>query len=135
MLARGVEKIFYHAGTCDGLNRDSMQGIFYEYGGTPHKGYAAQAVMASLFTPACRFVKRLDMGEGVRGYLFRDGERLVACVWAPSGAKPRPLHLANDRMQLLDLMGRPQSARQFTPDGTPVYIVADGMGESEFKLQ
>ncbi len=135
MLAGGVEKIFYHAGTCDGLNRDSMQGIFYEYGGTPHKVYAAQAVMASLFTPACRFVKRLDVGEGVRGYLFRDGERVVACVWAPSGAKPRPLHLANDRMQLLDLMRRPQSARRFTPDGTPVYIVADGMGKSEFKLQ
>ncbi len=75
-LANGVDKIFYHAGTCDGVNRDSLQGIFYEYAGQPHKIYAAQAVMSHLLTPTGKFVKRLKLGEGVKGYLFRDGEQI-----------------------------------------------------------
>jgi len=41
LMAGGVEKIFYHAGTCDGVNRDSLQGIFFEYAGEPHKVYTA----------------------------------------------------------------------------------------------
>lgn len=45
-LAGGVEKIFYHAGTCDAINSDRMQGIFFECAGAPHKIFAAQALMA-----------------------------------------------------------------------------------------
>jgi hypothetical protein len=134
MLAGGVEKIFYHAGTCDGIDRDSMQGIFYEYAGEPHKIYAAQAVLAHLFTPTCQFVKRLPLDHGTRGYLFRDGQRLVGVVWNPSKTHAPPLRLADDKMQLWDLMGRPQDACQFTPSGTPVYVIADGLAEERFRV-
>lgn len=134
MLAGGVEKVFYHAGTCDGIDRDSMQGIFYEYGGQPHKIYAAQAVLAHLFTPSCQFVKRLPLEHGVKGYLFRDGPRRFGVVWAPAKARPVPLRLANAKMQLWDLMGREQSERHFTPNGTPVYVVAEGLEEDGFRL-
>ena len=132
MFANGVAKIFYHAGTCDGVNTDSLQGIFYEYAGQPHKIYAAQAVMAHFFTTACRFVTKLSLGEGVRAYLFRDGARRFAVVWAPAGAKPGKIALADDKLQLWDLMGRPQKARAFTPDGTPVYVVAEGISDEAF---
>ena len=129
MFAGGVDKIFYHAGTCDGLNRDSLQGIFYEYAGEPHKIYAAQAVMAHLFTPSSKFVKRLTLGEGVHAYLFRDGPRTVAVVWAVAGAKPEPIRVVNENVQVWDLMGRPQLPRRFTPTGTPVYLIGDGLSD------
>jgi hypothetical protein len=132
MFAGGVEKIFYHAGTCDGLNRDSLQGIFYEYAGQPHKIYAAQAVMAHLLTPGCRFVKRLSLGDGLRGYLFRDGKRHVAVVWAPAG-EPEPVRIEGDKIQPWDLMGRPQRSRHFTPTGTPVYLVSEGLSDDAFE--
>lgn len=132
MLAGGVEKIFYHAGTCDGINSDSLQGIFYEYAGAPHKIYAAQAVMAHLFTPATKFVKRLALGPGIRGYVFRDDERALAVVWATSDAEPKPIRLADERVAIWDIIGRPQSAREFTPSGTPVYLLASGAAEDAF---
>jgi len=135
MFAGGVEKVFYHAGTCDAVNSDSLQGIFYEYAGCPHKIYAAQAVMSHLLTPTARFVKQLPLGDGLKGYLFRDGRRLVAVVWATAEAKPRPIRLASDEMQLWDLMGRPQPSRQFTPSGTPVYIISDDLPDEAFQLE
>ena len=132
-FANGVEKIFYHAGTCGGINSGSLQGVFFGYGGQPRKIYAAQAVMAHLLTPTCRFVKKLALGEGVRAYLFRDGQRLVCVVWAPKAGKPRPITLADGKLVLWDLMGRPQSAREFTPSGTPVYLLADGLTDAAFE--
>ncbi len=131
-LANGVDKIFYHAGTCDGVNADSLQGIFFEYDGQPHQIYAAQAVMSHLLTTGCRFVRKLPLGEGVRACLFRDAARCLAVVWAPRDAKPQTVRLANDKLELWDLMGRPQKARAFTPDGTPVYVVADGLTAEAF---
>jgi len=131
MFAGGVDKIFYHAGTCDGLNRDSLQGIFYEYAGQPHKIYAAQAVMSHLFTPTCQFAKRLALGDDVKAYLFRDGQRTVAVVWAPT-AKPGPIRVESDKIQLWDIMGRPQRPRRFTPSGTPVYLVGEGLSDEAF---
>ncbi len=132
-FANGVDKIFYHAGTCGGINSDSLQGVFFKYGGQPKKIYAAQAVMAHLFTPTCRFVKKLALGEGVRAYLFRDGERLFCVVWAPKSGKPRAVRLADEKLVLWDLMGRPQKEREFTPSGTPVYVLADGLSDAAFE--
>jgi hypothetical protein len=133
MFANGVEKVFYHAGTCAGINNDSLQGVFYKYGGLPHRIYPAQAVMAHLFTPTCRFVKKLPLGQGVRGYLFRDGQKLLGVVWATRGAKPSKLQLTNAKVQVWDIMGRPQSARDFTPGSAPVYLIADGLSDADFE--
>ena len=98
-LANGVDKVFYHAGTCPGINADNLEGVFYEYGGQPRKIYAAQAVMAFFLTPGAKFVKKLPLGPTVRGYLFRDGQRLVAVVWSPSRAGAAPIRVkdAEDR--------------------------------------
>ena len=133
MFSRGVQRIFYHAGTCDGIDRDSMQGIFYEYGGTPHRVYTAQAVMAHLLGPDCKPAGSLDLGPGVRAYVFTAPSQTLAVVWAPAVAKPGPIRLADQRLELLDLMGRPMPSRTFTPDGTPVYVVGAGLSEKTFK--
>ncbi len=131
-LANGVDKIFYHAGTCDGVNRDSLQGVFFEYAGQPHAIYAAQAVMSHLFTTSCRFARKLSLGDGVRAYQFRDGPRGFAVVWAPAGVKAKPVALANERLMAWDIMGRPQKGRTFTPGGTPVYVVGEGVDDEAF---
>lgn len=132
-FAGGVEKVFYHAGTCDALNRDSLQGIFFEYAGTPHKIYAAQAVMSHLLTPQMRFVERLALGEGVRGYLFGDGQRLVAVLWAARGANAPTIRLADPRLQLCDVMARPQRTDRFTPTETPVYLIGQGLSPQQLR--
>jgi hypothetical protein len=133
-LANGVDKVFYHAGTCPGINADNLEGVFYKYGGQPRKIYAAQAVMASFLTPSAKFVKKLSLGPAaVRGYLFRDGQRLVAAVWSPGSAKAAPIRVKEPKIQVLDLMGRPQLSRDFTPSGTPVYLIGDGLLEEAFE--
>jgi len=132
-LANGVDKIFYHAGTCDGLNQDSLQGIFFEYGGTPHKIYAAQAVLAHWLTPTAHFVRRLPLAAPVRAYLFRDGERLVCVIWADRDDAVQAIELANDKIAVGDLMGRPQTVRRLTPSGTPMYLTASGLTDDEFQ--
>ncbi len=77
LLANGVEKIFYHAGTGSGINHDNLFTMFLRYGSEPYKSYASQAVQAKLLTPSCKFVKRLLPGEPLRAYLFHDAERAV----------------------------------------------------------
>jgi len=131
-LANGVEKFFYHAGTCDSVNRDSLQGIFYEFGPEPHAVYAAQANLARRFTPVCRFVKKLDRGEGVRAYLFHDGQGLFCVVWA-RGGKARKLRLTDDALRLTDLMGKTQKTREFTPGEMPVYVIGYGLSVEQFE--
>jgi len=133
MFANGVEKIFYHAGTCAGINADSLQGVFYEYGGEPHKIYAAQAVMAQVFSPTCRFIKLLALGDGIKAYLFRDEDRLVAVVWAVGDARPKVICLRSKKLSLLDIMGRKQAMREFVASGTPVYVIGEGIAARDFE--
>lgn len=132
-FANGVDKIFYHAGTCDGLNQDSLQGIFFEYGGTPHKIYAAQAAMAHFLTPTTKFVSRLTLAAPTRAYLFRDGDRLVCVIWAENTKTAKEISLGNDKVRILDLMGQPLAGRRFTPDSTPVYVTASGLTDDKFR--
>ncbi len=132
-LANGVDKVFYHAGTCPGINADNLEGVFYKYGGQPRKIYAAQAVMASFLTPSAKFVKKLSLGPAVRGYLSRDGERLVAVVWSPASAKAAPIRVTEPKIGIMDLMGRAQPSGDFTPSGTPVYLVANGLSDEAFE--
>jgi len=132
LFAGGADKIFYHAGTCDGLNRDSLQGIFFEYGGTPHKIYAVQAVMSHLLTARSQFVKRLHFDPATRAYLFRDEARLVCVLWSTAAEQGRSIQLSDDRIQLLDLAGRTQQGRTVVTSETPVYLVAEGLTSEQF---
>lgn len=51
LLANGVEKIFYHAGTGSGINHNNLWTMFLRYQSEPYKAYASQAVQAKLLTP------------------------------------------------------------------------------------
>ena len=127
LAAAGVEKFFNHAGCADSLNRDAMQGIFFEYGGTPHKVYAAQAVLAQVLTPERKFAGKMTLGEGIYAYLFADKNSAVAVVWAPFTKVTKQVKLTGNKLVLWDIMGRPQKTKSFTPGETPFYVVGKGM--------
>jgi hypothetical protein len=90
-------------------------------------------VLAHLLTPACRFVGELEMDEDVRGYLFREGDRLAAIVWATHGTRPEPIAVTHPDIAIWDLMGRRMAARQFAPSDVPVYLVGHGLSEVAFR--
>ena len=130
MFANGVEKIFYHAGTCAGVNSDNLQGVFFEYAGEPHKIYAAQAVMASIFTPDCRFVKRLSLGDALKGYLFHEGKRLFAVVWSMRDTNSTSIELSNSKLKVWDIMGREVKGNKLPVTGTPLYLIGNDVNAS-----
>ncbi|MGO8752010.1 MAG: carbohydrate binding domain-containing protein [Thermoguttaceae bacterium] len=134
LLANGVDKIFYHAGTCGEINRANLEGVFYQYGGEPQKIYAAQAVMAHLLTPNCRPVKRLPLAGTARGYLFRDGEATIGILWDPSrGRAEAAIELSDARLKIWDVVGRPQSTHHVALSGAPVYVLGCGQSDAEFE--
>jgi hypothetical protein len=133
LLANGVEKIFYHAGTGSGINHNNLWTMFLRYQSEPYKAYASQAVQAKLLTPRAKFVKRLWPGKPLWGYVFHDAERAVAVVWAPAGAKPKQVQLTGTKLELWDMMGRPQSARTFTPSESPMYVIGEGISAAELE--
>lgn len=133
MFAHGVEKLFFHAGTGSAINHGNLWTMFLRYGNKPFKNYASQAVMAKLLTPDCKFVKKLLPDQPVKAYLFSDGKRTVGVVWATANEKPKPIELTNARLQVWDLVGRPQVPRTLTPSETPVYIVGEGISADEFE--
>lgn len=133
LLANGVAKIFYHAGTGSGINHNNLWTMFLRYGSEPYKSYASQAVQAKLLTPRSKFVKRLWPGEPLWACVFHDTERAVAVVWAPAGTKAKPIQLAGTKLQLWDMMGRPQSVRTFTPSESPMYVIGDGVSAAELE--
>ncbi|KPJ53427.1 MAG: hypothetical protein AMS16_05335, partial [Planctomycetes bacterium DG_58] len=73
LLKHGVRKIFYHAGTSTGLNRDNIQGVFFRFDGEPRKIYAAVAAFNELFSPTVQFVKDVSRPGVFRALVFRDG--------------------------------------------------------------
>ena len=107
--------------------------MFYEYGGEPHKIYAAQAVMSGLLSPASQFVRKLRLGEFVRGYLFRSDQDIVAVVWAPGSGGHLRIALKDDRLRVLDIMGRQLSERKFRPAEAPFYILGEDVPGEDFE--
>lgn len=133
MFAHGVEKLFFHAGTGSAINHGNLWTMFLRYGNEPFKNYPTQAVMAKLLTPDCKFVKKLLTDQPVKAYLFNDGKQSVGVIWTTKGETPKPVQLANAKLQLWDLVGRPQAPRSVTPSESPVYIIGEGVSAEDFE--
>ena len=119
-FAHGVRKIYFHAGTCGQINSPDAGGIFFEYGGTPRKMYAAAAALTRLLgTPdECMGV---IAGQDAQAYLFRVGSRCVAIVWAKDGHE-KTITWPSD-CHSFDVMGN--SIESTVPmTSSPIYVVA-----------
>ncbi|MGE5295367.1 MAG: hypothetical protein ACM3VT_11115 [Solirubrobacterales bacterium] len=121
LCAAGVQKVFYHAGTCDALNQNNAGNIFFEYGGAPRKQYAAQAALARLLGPDVEFVRKWTQIEGIQAFEFRSRGRSVVVLWSGRSIGS-PLKVPAG-YRVLDLMGNPLPAGEVTVNDVPVYWV------------
>lgn len=121
--AYGVRKTFYHAGTCAALHRSSAGNMFFDYGGTPRKQYAAQAALSRLLGPDFEFVRKWDEPEWLVAYEFRSRGRTVVILWTRETdvpALPVP-----EGYTALDLMGSPLPQGQLLLGDVPVYLTTE----------
>ncbi|MFN3420656.1 MAG: hypothetical protein ACK40X_02880 [Armatimonadota bacterium] len=119
-FANGGAKIFLHAGTCGEINGTDTGSVFFEYGGTPRKIYAAVAAMANLISPEAQFERAESLGESVKVYWFRDKRRRIGVAWAIDGRSSQIALPPNTTA--LDIMGNPIVGRKITVGETPVYL-------------
>ena len=121
MFAHGVQKVFFHAGTCQGFHDGSTGNMFFEYGGAPRKMYAAVAVMARLLAPDFQFVRKWEKPQWLCAYEFRSRGRTVVILWTRKAGAPK-LDVPHG-FQALDLMGNPLQGSQVAVDEIPLYLV------------
>ncbi len=127
LLANGVERILYHAGTCPGLNGDNREGTFFEYGGAPRRIYAAVAAFAELFPPGCRAVGELDWGPGLKAYLFETPAGPVLAAWRPRGEAGLRASWDAPGVRARDIMGNVLDQEAVALTEAPVFITGRGM--------
>ena len=132
MLAGGVEKIFYHAGSGSPLNSHGLAGIFFDYGDAPRKMFAAQSALANLLAPPAKFLEKLPAPEGLRAYLFETAAGPLLIAWAEEDAEGT-LTLADARLTALDIQGNPLDGRTLKLSEYPIYVQAKGMLAEEVK--
>lgn len=132
-LSHGVEKIFYHAGTCGAINGSSGGGIFFEYGGVPRKMYAAQSVLAGLLGPAPKPVPLAAAADTLRAYAFNTGTGVVAVVWAADGKEHR-FRLAAG-VVAKNIMGNALPRAAVSASDTPLYMAAEKVDAVEVTLR
>ena len=121
LFAHGVRKVFYHAGTCSALHDSSAENMFFEYGGSPLKQYAAQAALSRLMGPDVEFVRKWQEPSWLQAYEFRSRGRNVVLLWTRRADAP-PLPVP-DGYNALDLMGNVLPERQVMADDVPIYFV------------
>jgi len=131
LLANGVQRIFYHAGTCPGLNADNTEGIFFEYGGAPRKIYPALAAFAQLLPVGCESLGELDWGEHVKAYLFGLDGRLVLAAWKLPGGPDTRVAWDDPRIAARDIMGNRLDASYVELSDAPAFVTARGMTPQE----
>lgn len=131
LLAHGVERIFYHAGTSPGLHGDNLEGTFFKYGGEPRRIYAALAAFSELFRPGVKPLRELRWGPATKAYTFRQGEQTILAAWARRPEGETRLSWTDRRITARDLMGNALTERELVLTGEPVFLVAQGMGAAE----
>ena len=124
-LSNGIEKIFYHAGTCGVINEKCGGSVFFEYGGTPRKMYAAQNVLARMLGPKPQPVPITTGAPLLKAYAFEAGDRFVAIVWSANGQNlSLPL---TSGVSARNIMGNSETAEPLPVSGTPIYLVAENV--------
>jgi hypothetical protein len=120
-LAHGVQRIFFHAGTCGAINGPDAGGVFFEYGGAPRRMYPGVAAFTRLVGVPEAFVRRVAADRSV-AYIFRARGRAVAVAWTDAD-QPAVLRLPAG-VTAWDIMGNRLTARAVDLGTTPIYLTA-----------
>jgi hypothetical protein len=133
MLARGVEKIFYHQGAEGELNNGSRNLELALLGeeGEPRKLYPAQAVMAKMIGPDFKYVADIET-DNVQGYSFQCGDKAVLIAWVTE-AETRKLALDIPKgVKAYNIMGAPiTTGSKIALDISPVYLVSHSLSATD----
>lgn len=143
MLARGVEKIFYHSGAHGEINSGAWTLEFPLFSGLnnlgqPTKLYAAQAelvhFLGSAPTYGADFSKPGTVGgystAGVEGFSFQNGGNSVLVVWATENAGHAWSLTMPSGVQIYDMMGNNLSTLTVALSKSPVYVVSGSLSAS-----
>ncbi|MBN2451541.1 MAG: hypothetical protein JXR77_14220, partial [Lentisphaeria bacterium] len=119
-LTHGVTKIFFHAGTCGEVNRESAGGVFFEYDGGPRKMAAAVRACALRLGPSPLPLPPTVVRDGLRAYLFRGREGELAIAW--SGGEQATSLVLPPGVSATDLVGRTLPGPAIEVGTAPVYL-------------
>jgi hypothetical protein len=122
LQAYGVRKTFYHAGTSAALHNSNAGNVFFEYGGTPRKQYAAIAALTNLIGADFEFVRKWGEPAWLTAFEFRSRGRTVVIAWTREEelqALPLPAG-----WMALDMMGNAMPGDTVSVTDVPVYLVS-----------
>ncbi len=121
--AYGVEKVFFHLGMCRPINRSTGGGVFFEYGGTPRKMYAAAAVLSGLLPPGADVLESEQPDPGTKAYRFRRDSGVLTVAWTRTDEE-KEIRLRTG-VEARDIMGNPIRSPLLTLSPIPVYLISD----------
>lgn len=122
--ARGVRKIFFHAGTCGPINGADAGGVLFEYGGAPRRMLPAVAAFQRWVGVPDECVAIVDR-NGFHARVFRVRGGGAAVAWRDRG--PTVTLVAATGLHAFDVMGDPLSpgpAGRVAVGSSPVYFIA-----------
>jgi len=123
MLARGVQKIFIHAGSCGPVNEPNFECCLFAYGGAPRKVFPALAVFTELIGPNPRFAGEKSLGENAYAFAFETGKRAMLVLWTSDEDLRRTVAVPSSATECLDAMGGKIPAGPVALSTTPVYVL------------
>ncbi len=121
MLARGVEKVFLHAGSSGTANEWTFECCLFEQGGSPRKVLAALALFAELMGPRPAYAGERSFDRVGHCYAFETGKRSVLVLWAENDGVGMPVAIPS--AECIDFMGNRVSAQPTALSPTPTYLV------------
>jgi len=130
LMAYGVEKIIYHSGTPGSLNSESLDGILFEWAGTPRKMLVTQSAMANLFKTPIHSLGRIDAPEKISAYGFDTNDQTVIVAWSEEGTKLE-ISLAGKSWRVVDIQGNELKTDSVTLTERPIYFVSKEKGMKE----
>lgn len=129
MLARGVDKIFYHQGAEGELNNGSRNLELALIGeeGEPRKLYPAQAVMAKMLGAAPQYAAEMKT-DSVQAYAFQCGNKSVMIAWVPEEEKRKVSLSTPEGVMAYNIMGTPiHTGSKILLNASPVYLVSHSL--------
>ena len=125
LLANGCDKFFQHTNHWPlRLTRDTLLfSMFFDYGPTPKKAFAAHNAMAGLLglKPKCERV--LELGPERYAAVFDTDGGALAVLWRERHADDFAFTVPADAT-VYDMMGNVLAGRQFTVTNSPLYIAS-----------
>ncbi len=122
MMARGVRKIFIHAGVSGTVNTPDLECPIFAGEGAPRKLLPALAVFAEMAGSAPQPVLHETLKGGCRVAAFDTHGKSLLILWNPTSARTS-LSIPILQVKAYDIMGEPLNAKRLTPSDDPIYVL------------